>query len=155
MSKPRRVRPPGRLKDLSDQLIENGPFESKQKALMFAASVGVQLGKREPLSSSGVAIRWNIFERNGDDTFIYALAIAEVEDLVILSNEIDESEDFITIFEEYANAGLKHLEDRVLNTPGSLVDELIQFILSIQRSSEEAPPGLEGLTQEDLDMLGL
>ena len=155
MSTPRRVRPPKRLQELSERLIDNGPFQSKQKALMFAAAVGVYLDKRAPFSSSDTAIRWDIFERNNDDTFIYALAIAETGGLGILSDDTSESEDFITIFEEYANAGLKYVEDRIVNTPGNLLDELIQLILTVQRSGEEAPPGLEGLTQEDLDMLGL
>lgn len=151
----RRVRPPKRMQGLNDQLVDNGPFESKQKALMFAAALGVHLGKRESFSDSDVAIRWDIFERNGDDTFIHALAVSETEGLGILADGNSDSGDAITIFEEYANAGLKHLEAQVLNSPVDVMDELIQLIVSVQRSGKDAPAELEGLTQEDLDTLGL
>jgi len=143
------------MEDLSDKLVDNGPFQSKQKALMFAAAVGVNLGSRKKLSSPDVAIRWDIFERNNDDTFIHALAVAETGGLEILNNASGDSEDLITIFEEYSKAGLQYLKGQVLNSPGDVLDELIQFSLSMERSSDTDSRGLQGITDEDLDVLGI
>jgi len=153
--KHRRVRPPKEIEEISDKLIDDGPFETKQKLLMFAAAIGVQKGERSSFSSSDVAIRWDIFERNNDDTFIYALAISETGGIEILSKKGDESGDFILIFEEYAYAGIQHLKKHVLNSPNDALDEVISLIMSMRRRDEDAPSGLEGLTQEDLNVLGL
>jgi len=142
------------MQDLNGQLVDDGPFGSKQKALMFAAALGVYLGNREPLSDTDVAIRWDIFERNGDHTFIHALAVAETGGLDALSNDAD-TDDAITIFEEYANAGLKHLENRVLNSPGDTMDELIQLVVSAGRNDGRSSKELEGLSSDNLDILGL
>ncbi|WP_263819336.1 DNA phosphorothioation-associated protein 4 [Salinibacter sp.] len=151
----RRVRPPKLAKEISEHLVDNGPFESKQKLLMFAAAVGVQLGRRTSFSSSDVAIRWDIFERNNDEAFIYSLAIAETGGLDILSDDHEDSEDFLVYFEEYAHTGLQYLEENVVNSPGDPLDELIGLFMSMEDSEEETPEELEGLTQKDLDVLGL
>jgi len=151
----RRVRPPKLTKQVSERLVDSGPFESKQKLLMFSAAVGVSIGKRTPFSSTDVAIRWDIFERNNDDTFIYSLAISETDGLSILSDENDEEEDFLIIFEEYAHTGLRYIEENIVNSPGAPLDELIGLLMRMERGDEEAPPELEGLTQEDLSVLGL
>ena len=44
--------------------------------MMFAAAIGYRYASRKPLDSGGEGIRWNIFEKNRDDAYINALALA-------------------------------------------------------------------------------
>lgn len=155
MSESRRIRPPKTSSKSLEKLVSDGPFISKQKALMFAATIGYQRGKRLPLSSSEEPIRWEIFERNGDDTFIFALGMAETGDIKILSDREESRESLFTIFEEYAHAGLKHLEDTILIAPGSQLDSFLGILAISKREQKDLPAGLEGLNQDDLTALGL
>ncbi len=84
-------------------------FETKQKALMFAASLGRYRGRREPLKErdSASAIRFDIFESATDDGFVRALAIDSVSDLKVLGAEREA--ELVTVFEESAHAGLLEL----------------------------------------------
>ena len=96
-----------------DELIgDGGVFRSKQKALMFAASLAASSGDRRALEkrAAGAAIRWDIFEKNADDDYIGALSVHERRDLKALSpTEIRGQAD---LFEEYAHAGLRLLRAR-------------------------------------------
>ena len=80
-------------------------FETKQAAMMFAAAVGYRFGSRKPLDSGGEGIRWNIFEKNRDEAFINALALAAKKDHAVLDPDGPQNEELATIFEEYAAGG--------------------------------------------------
>ena len=155
---PRRVRPPKRQLPGSslrtmERLVEEGPFQTKQKALMFAAAVGVHFGRREALDASEESIRWQIFLNNGDDAFIQALGVAETEGLEVLADE--EGEAYVGLFEEYANGGLAYLEQHVLNQPVDVLDALVDLLLQVRRGSERQRGGLENIAPGQLDALGL
>jgi dnd system-associated protein 4 len=158
MNEPRRIRVPrrptqGDAKKTIDRLVEDGPFQTKQKAMMFAAALGHHAGKREAFSSADEPIRWGIFENAGDDPFLAALAVAEAGGLEALSDGGDE--DYPTVFEEYANGGLMELEERVLDQPADVLDQLIRLLTAARRRDEASPQGLEGLTSDQLDAIGL
>lgn len=148
---------PTKFEPLIDKLTESGQgiFETKQAAMTFAAAVGWYfVRKREARGGHGKEIRWSVFEGNNDDTFIYALALAESESIEILGRDRKEGEDDpIKVFEEYATAGLQYIQDKCVDVPGDLLDNLLSLIAEVNTSSTQPPPGLEGLTSEALDFL--
>lgn len=77
MTEPRRISPPREYEPLIDKLVDNGVFETKQAAMMFAAALGKRFAGRKPRGSPGDGIRWYIFEKAGDEAFVNSLALAE------------------------------------------------------------------------------
>jgi dnd system-associated protein 4 len=121
-------------------------FETKQKALMFAAALGHRSGRRTPGNrDASAAIRFDIFEKALDDAFVYCLGIKEFETLQILGDA--NVDDLATMFEEYANTGLAELQKKVVGQPNPL-DALVDLMLAARNPSTEE--GLEGL---DADVL--
>ena len=160
MSEPRRVRPPRRNLGNTDNkvldflVMDAKVFDTKQKALMFAAALGAHIEKREAVKSTEEGIRWQIFETQGDNAFIYALAVAETEGLEVL-NDADAGDAYVTIFEEYANAGLIYIDEQILSKPVDPLDALISLLLDIRSREDKVVSGLEGITSEQLSALGL
>ena len=120
---------------------------------MFAAALGYQVERRGSFASADEPIRWAIFERAGDDLFLSALAVAETDGLEILNGTGDE--DYQVVFEEYANGGLAELEERVLDEPADVLDQLIRLLTATRRKEQVGPQGLEGLSSDQLDAIGL
>src|SRR5687768_10474732 len=125
-----RVAPPKALEDDLEKLVVADPqgkhplFETKQKALMFAAALARWRGvERRTVDRKGTAIRFDIFQRALDDGYVDALAIAAHEnDLKVLAPDRDE--DRITVFEQYAQAGLEEMIDR-FNRPGDPLEAML------------------------------
>ena len=134
----------GFLEDLvTDVPGEEFPlFETKQKALMFAAALGYHLQRRNTLSArdASTAIRFDIFEKNLDDGFVACLAIATLNELSVLgANREDE---LAVVFEEYASAGLDEIQSKVWGKP-----EPLQSLISLMGDARFPldNEGLEGL----------
>ena len=141
--KEHRVSPPGGQRHavfLNRLTEELGLFETKQKALMFAAALGAHEGKRKELSSRGEGIRLSIFEKAVDDTFIDALAVAETGDLHVLHPK--RTAERIAIFEECACAGLMKMEE-VEARPAPLAEELIRLVQLARQTRSEEISGLD------------
>ena len=148
---------PADFEQLIDKLKEEGPFETNKAVMNFAAAVGWYfVKKREPRGKGthGREIRWNVFESSNDDAFIHVLALAESESIEILGRDRQKGEDDpIKVFEEYATAGLQYIQDKCVDVPGDLLDNLLDLIAEVNASPVAPPPGLEGLTPEALDFL--
>lgn len=150
-----RVAPPKGLEDDLEKLVVADPqgkhalFETKQKALMFAAALARWRGvERRAVERKGTAIRYDIFQRAMDDGYLDALAIsAHDNDLKILAPERDE--DRITVFEQYAQSGLEEMIDR-FNRPG---DPLEAMLALVEDARAEPSAGLEGIDQGALRKL--
>jgi dnd system-associated protein 4 len=141
---------------LIDKLTEQGPFETKQAAMTFAAAVGWHfVKKREPKGKPGKEIRWSVFESANNDAFIHALALAESGSIEILDRARQDEDDSITIFEEYATAGFQYIQDHCVDAPGDILDNLLSLIAQVSSKQENITPGLEGLPPEALEVLGL
>lgn len=142
-----RVAPPKALEDDLEKLVVADPqgkhplFETKQKALMFAAALARWRDvQRRTVDRKGIAIRYDIFQRALDDGYVDALAIAAHEnDLKVLAPDRDE--DRITVFEQYAQAGLEEMIDR-FNRPG---DPLEAMLALVEEARAEPTDGLEGI----------
>lgn len=150
-----RIAPPKALEESLERFVTADPqgrfpfFETKQKALMFAAALGKWRGQpRTSVERKGVAIRYDIFERTLDDGYIDALAIAETEDLKVLAAE--RSDERINIFEEYVQLGLKEMVERCFNQPGDPLEALLALADEARAAQIE---GLDGIDQEALRKL--
>lgn len=149
----RRIAPPGdpEIQSMLDRLTSPQPgrdypiFETKQKALMFAAGFGYLLSRREVLThrDAGSAIRFDIFQKAMDDGFIHALAVAEESDLKILDEAA--ADRVATIFEEYACAGLNEIHRRFFETDWDPLDGLLNLTLEARELDDEGstPPGID------------
>jgi dnd system-associated protein 4 len=121
---------------------------------MFAAALGAHIEKREAVKATEEGIRWQIFETQGDNAFIYALAVAETGGLEVL-NDADAGDAYVTIFEEYANAGLIYIDEQILSKPIDPLEAIISLLLDIRSREDKVVAGLEGITAEQLNALGL
>ncbi|NJK68552.1 MAG: DNA phosphorothioation-associated protein 4 [Microcoleus sp. SU_5_3] len=137
---------PAKFEKLIDRLTEQGPFETKQAAMTFAAAVGWYfVRKRDPRGKGSQEIRWNVVESSNDDAFIHALALAESDSIEILGRDRQKDEDDpIKVFEEYATAGFQYIQDKCVDVPGDLLDNLLDLIAEVNTSPSDPPPGLEG-----------
>lgn len=116
-------------------------FDTKQKALMFAAALGFARRKREPVDRRGTAIRFDIFQRDLDDGFIDALAVAETNDLRVL--EENRADERIKIFEEYTNGGLAEMERLCFGDVAGPLESLLKVAQEASLSRDSAIPGVD------------
>jgi dnd system-associated protein 4 len=117
-------------------------FDTKQKALMFAAALGFHMARKAPLAArdQSTAIRFDIFEKALDDGFVAALAVSACGELGVLAEARED--EFAQIFEECANAGLMELKSKVLGQVDPL-HALIAVMADARFPEDES--GLEGL----------
>lgn len=143
----RRIAPPRDFEDLLDRLTDAGLFDTKQKALIFAAGLGYHRKKRTPIERRGVAIRFDVFANELDDGYVNALAVAEGQDLKLLAPE--RSDEKIRIFEEYAHTGLAEMKRRLLQ-PGSELEVLLGFAYDAAHSADSEVEGIDPDVLKDL-----
>ena len=72
------------------------------------------------LDSGGEGIRWSIFEKNSDDAFISALALAVKKHFAVLDLDAPQNDELTTGFEEYAAGGFAYLEQSFREMPGDV-----------------------------------
>ena len=149
----RRIAPPSDYDELLDRLSEPHPggqvalFQTRQKAVMFAAALGFNLGERTPLLRKGSAIRFDIFEKALDDGFVNALAVAETGELEVLAPE--RAEERAMIFEEYAHTGLREIQRRCYEDEGDPLQALVGLTESAQTRESGEVGGLSpGILKE-------
>lgn len=93
-----------------------GPFQSYAYVLVFAASLGMQKQTRKPIAEYSKEIdpiRQDIFYGKGYDQVINLISVADTNDPRIVAGHDEAEEARINIFEEYANAGLEILAQRL------------------------------------------
>jgi len=139
----RRIRISKEMAELVDRLSsdEDGdaPFRLKVDVLAFAAALGASKGIYEPFAdSTKEPIRQDVFDRRGYDTMMNLLAVYRDNDPKVLASN-DEMEDRrATIFEEYANGGLKVVREKIKGARNYLDALLLVVQEERERDSEEA-----------------
>ncbi|MBE8232411.1 MAG: DNA phosphorothioation-associated protein 4 [Endozoicomonadaceae bacterium] len=103
-----RIRRPKEYDDLLDIFKKEKIFASNKNALVFAASLGFKKQLRCSFEESSEPIMLRIFDDNTDIPFIYALALAETNDISMMNKS--KFKDAVLIFEEYANGGLSYIK---------------------------------------------
>lgn len=99
-------------------------FRHLKDIMVFAALVGYSKGIREPLESSDtIPITLYTYESDGQDSFIYLIALLVKKDLSVLETEnISEA---VKIFEEYCNAGLSIIESWLENESSRKIEDIL------------------------------
>jgi dnd system-associated protein 4 len=149
-----RIAPPREFEEYLDRFTaapaEGEPplFETKQKALMFAAALGRRRGERTKVDRKGGGIRYDVFQHERDDGYVDALAIAVTEELTVLAP--DRADERVQIFEEYAHTGLKEMVDRCFRRSGDPLEELLAIADELRAEPTE---GLQGMDPSLLQKL--
>ena len=129
-----RIRRPKEFDDLLDILKKEKIFSSNKNVLVFAASLGFKKELRLPFQESSERIMLRIFDDSTDIPFIYSLALAETDDISMMTKA--KFKDAVLIFEEYANGGLGYLKSLIDDTAALTSIEAI-----IAEPEEEVDPG--------------
>ncbi len=109
--------------------IHTVPFRTMKDVFMWAVCLGVQQGKRRPLTSKKTTIfKWTQLDAQIDIPLLNAIAIVESGDINILLHQTD----ILNIAEEYANGGIYELRETLLIESGQPLWNLVD-ILSPQR----------------------
>lgn len=102
-------------------------FDSMKDVMVFCALIALRKGKEKKSINKrgGESIKIDIF-RQDDRNIIDIIALHEYGDLAILTEEMNDVK--LTIFEEYANAGISYIVERFKGVPNrmeirKLVDE--------------------------------
>ena len=138
--------------DLIQKLLDTkgttGTFQTYADIVIFAASFGIKHQKRVPLKeisqSEPAPISLEVFFSRGYDWVIKLIAIADTQDINILSAyDVDAEVERVKILEEYANGGLEQLREELRGA----VDytERLLLILNSERFAEEK-------TEEEFDL---
>ncbi len=106
------------------------PFSTMKDVFIWAACIGFQSGRRKPITGKRRLIfRWAQCTPQVDVPILKAIAIAESSDVSVLLN----TNEIMTIAEEYANAGIYELRDSVLEGKDlplwNLVDVIFQSVV--------------------------
>ncbi|OBU13850.1 hypothetical protein AYY19_07095 [Photobacterium aquimaris] len=90
-------------------------FSTVKELMVFAALVGVQLGKYEPIASkvNTIPILLDTYSSTNHDAYIYLIALLKEPSLEIIKSE--NLRDAIGIFEGYCNGGLKHIDNWIID----------------------------------------
>jgi dnd system-associated protein 4 len=108
------------------------PFDSMKDLFMWAACLGARRGIRRPLDSKKVKIfGWTQFDLQVDVPLLKAIALVTTGDPQVILRRSD----VLTIAEEYANAGIHELVEKIEEHPGDPLWNLLEFLLreSLQR----------------------
>jgi dnd system-associated protein 4 len=127
---------------------DDAPFLQYSHAFLMAACVGYLYKKREPLAAGGEQIPLTVFNDDADLAIINAIAFAETEDLKILLSTEEQLDRKFEIIEEYANGGVRILNDKILNSPGKNIDNLLNHIFEHAGKDEENLDSISGLADD-------
>lgn len=118
---PRRINYAKIHEDLLDELVRSsdnsGPFETKARCLIYAASFGAcfgpDSGRKKLPEKKGESIRYDVFQSPDFEDLIASLAVFAKKDIKILDDNDDAANERVTIFEEFANSGLGRLKSEL------------------------------------------
>jgi dnd system-associated protein 4 len=120
-------------------------FKEIWRLMLFASSVGIAHGKRRPLKNvdSGKNIPDSYFGTPGWPGYLHLLGITETGGSDILHCTEINQETVISAFEEYANAGLEIINERIREASTPL--DALSIILMESQQSNAGVPAIEGL----------
>lgn len=146
-----RIRPPKQYDAMLNDLTGQGLFETRQKAMMFAASLGYRAFGDEDavaLDKYGEGVSIGVFSRATDDVFIDALAVTKCESLNILHpNEGDRR---LEIFEYFVSRGLELIDRHCFKQKQSPLEGILWLIDTYGKSEADSNdlPGIEDSLRE-------
>jgi dnd system-associated protein 4 len=120
-------------------------FKEIWRLMLFASSVGISHGKRKPLKNvdSGKNIPDSYFGTPGWPGYLHLLGITETGGSDILHGTDKNQEIVIAAFEEYANAGLEIIGQKISEASSPL--DALSLILMETQQKQNSSPAIEGL----------
>lgn len=101
------------------------PFRTMKDMFLWAACLGFRAGERKPLASKRVTIfRWAQFSPQIDVPLVKSLCIADTGDVEVLLD----TDQMMTIVEEYANAGIHELRGAIMGEQGQPLWNLVSLV---------------------------
>ena len=132
--------------DFIEELMSHriGIFREIWRLLLFAAQIGLQAKRREPLHSveTGKGIDQSTFGNSASwPGILYLMSLSETGDSGILANSPELGDQRVQLFQEYANGGLTILKDffssRTLDLDGFLTFIEIHHAQSTELSATD------------------
>jgi dnd system-associated protein 4 len=109
-------------------------FREIWRVLLFASAVGVAQGKRKPLQN----VDTGYFSAAGWPGYLHLLGITETGNSDILRSEERNREQVVVLFEEYANAGLHIIQEKIRNSSTPL-DAMILLMSESEKPNSSNP----------------
>ncbi|MDV2884679.1 DNA phosphorothioation-associated protein 4 [Alkalihalophilus pseudofirmus] len=142
----RRIRRPKDQEEKYKELVnmeEFGIFLTYKDIFMTAGTLGFMEKKRKAFTGSAEGIPWNVFSLSTDEAIINSIALAETNDITILSEEQFDMK--LTIFEEYAAGGLELLYNRLMENPKQALNTYFNMIVKMEKEEDEKTRNLKGI----------
>lgn len=123
------VRRPKQYEEMLTKLCqgERRVFGTFKEAIVFAACLGFQEGKRKAFDKSSEPIGLEVFRGEYDEAIMRCIGLAETRDPTIMG--VARQGERLRIFEEYACGGLEILEAEVYQAPGDWEQHLLALVV--------------------------
>lgn len=148
----RRIRRPKSQEEMYKKLTSSdyptGVFDSYKDVFILAGVVGYRSGKRKPFKDSAEQISWTVFNLETDLTVISSIALLEERDLNVLKDDDESHDKKLTIFEEYAAAGLELVYEAVTKSPQNPENSFYEFIYESKSEMTEKEKNLKDIFSE-------
>lgn len=112
-------------KELTESSEVKQPFDSMKNVFMLAVFIGYQQDQRIPLKDKVDIFSWDVLSNDEDNvSLLRALAIVETGDVEVLT----EQGQILDIAEEYANAGIREIKEKISDIQDNRIMHLVSLI---------------------------
>jgi dnd system-associated protein 4 len=127
------VRRPKQYEEMLKKLCqgERRVFTTFKEALVFAACLGFQEGRRVAFDKSSEPVGLEVFRAEYDEAIIRCIGLVETGDPTIMG--VTRQGERLRIFEEYACGGLEILDTEVYQAPGEWEQHLLALVVKQAR----------------------
>ncbi len=101
------------------------PFESMKDLFMTAACLGAKNDSYEEIETNEIIFGSDVFDEEVDIPIMFSLAYQRNKDL----NDVIDSKKTLKIVQEYANAGIRIINNELVDSSGKPLDNLVALIL--------------------------
>lgn len=131
---PRRIKRSEDKESAYKQLTEELKiFNTMKDVFLLAACIGFHQGTRKPFDKSGGEIPWTVFRADTDESMIDSIALSETNDVHILLKDEETYDKKFRVVEEYANYGMEVLIQKIIDSPGDELDNLVAMIMEVEQ----------------------
>jgi dnd system-associated protein 4 len=140
---PRRIRRPKDKEEIFTKLVRSDyelNFLQLSHVFVLAACLGYYYDKSEEFKKSSEQIAWELFDKSEQDIMKAIALISKGDPSIILEENSDE---MLTIIENYASGGLEVLNEKILKEEAhgaERLDALINLLVSPYEEAEEETP---------------
>jgi dnd system-associated protein 4 len=138
------VRRPKQFEEMLKKLCQDQEriFATYKEAIVFAACLGFQEGRRVAFDKTSESVRLEVFHGDYDLAIMRCIGLAETRDPTIMGTA--RQAECLRIFEEYACGGMAILEAEVYNAPGEWDQHLLRLVVKQAKTDNSV---LDDITQ--------